>query len=93
MPDDEFSQLTHEDPPPGAVPLEEEGIEVSHELLKPETLEQLILAFVLREGTDYGEREVPLARKIEQIREQLETGDLKIVFDLSTESGSIISKK
>ena len=89
----EFSQLSSEDPSPGAPPQEEEGVEVSFDLLKPETLDQLIKAFCLREGTDYGEEEVPLVRKIEEIRGQLEMGILKIVFDLSTESGSIVTKK
>ena len=90
---DEFCQLTSEDPSPGPMPKEENGVEVSFELLKPETLEQLIEAFVLREGTDYGKLEAPLAKKIEEIRCQLETGILKIVFDLSTETGSITAKK
>ena len=89
----EFSRHASEDPSPGALPQEEDGVEISFDLLKPETLEQLIKAFVLREGTDYGEVEVHLARKIEEIRGQLETGLLKIVFDLSTESGSIVAKK
>ena len=89
----EFSRLTSEDSCPGAAPQEEDGVEISFDLLKPETLEQLIKAFCLREGTDYGEVEVPLARKIEEIRGQLESGLLKIVFDLSTESGSIVVKK
>ena len=73
--------------------LEENGVEVSFDLLKPETLEQLIKAFVLREGTDYGTVEVPLVKKIEEIRNQLETGVLKIVFELSTETGSIVARK
>ena len=89
----EFSQLSSEDPSPGASSQEEEGVEVSFDLLKPETLDQLIKAFVLREGTNYGGVEVPLARKIEELRSQLETGVLKIVFDLSTESGSMVAKK
>ena len=88
----EFSQLSSEDPSPGAPRQEEEGVEVSFDLLKPETLVELIKAFCLREGTDYGEVEVPLARKIKEVRGQLETGILKIVFDISTDSFSIVTK-
>jgi uncharacterized protein YheU (UPF0270 family) len=83
---DEFSQLLAPEQP-------EVGVEVPYALLKPETLEQLIKAFVLREGTDYGAVEASLDTKIKQIHRQLEKGDLKIVFDLSTETGSIVPKK
>jgi uncharacterized protein YheU (UPF0270 family) len=83
---DEFSQMTPEEREP-----QEEGVEVAFDLLQPETLEQLIRDFVLREGTDYGDEEVPFARKVGEVREQIKKGDLKIVFDLSTETGSIVS--
>jgi len=92
---DEFSQL----PPDERRPLkrtpevEEEGVEVPYDLLQAETLSQLIEAFVLKEGTDYGVEEVSLSRKVDQVRRQLEKGDLKIVFDLSTETGSIVRRK
>jgi len=70
-------------------PRQEEGVEVPFSLLQPETLEQLISDFVLRDGTDYGEEEALFSRKVDEIREQLRKGDLKIVFDLATETGSI----
>jgi len=48
--------------------------------IAPETLENLIREFVLREGTDYGAIEVSLQDKIDQVRTQLEKGEATIVF-------------
>ena len=41
----------------------------------------MIESFVLREGTDYGEREFSLEQKVAQVRAQLERGQARIVFD------------
>ncbi|WP_045418948.1 YheU family protein [Vibrio campbellii] len=48
--------------------------------IAPETLENLIREFVLREGTDYGLVEVSLQSKIDQVKSQLEKGEAVIVF-------------
>ena len=48
--------------------------------ISPETLENLIREFVLREGTDYGSVEVSLQSKIDQVKTQLEKGEAVIVF-------------
>ncbi|MGR5139726.1 YheU family protein [Vibrio jasicida] len=48
--------------------------------IAPETLENLIREFVLREGTDYGSVEVSLQSKIDQVKYQLEKGEALIVF-------------
>ena len=48
--------------------------------IAPETLENLIREFVLREGTDYGNVEISLQEKIAQVQSQLEQGDTIIVF-------------
>ncbi|MDT3847119.1 MAG: YheU family protein [Vibrio anguillarum] len=57
--------------------------------IAPETLDNLIETFVLREGTDYGEQEVPLQQKIEQIKKQLATGEAIIVYSELHESVDI----
>lgn len=36
---------------------------------------------MLREGTDYGEREHSLEQKVAQVRAQLERGQARILFD------------
>ena len=71
--------------------LAEQGVEVPYELVNPETLEELIKAFVLRDGTDFGSREISLEAKIENVLRQLKRKELKLVFDLATETGSIVS--
>jgi uncharacterized protein YheU (UPF0270 family) len=57
--------------------------------IAPETLENLISEFVLREGTDYGEVEVSLAHKIDQIKALLKSGDAVIVYSELHESVDI----
>ncbi len=48
-------------------------------------------SFVLREGTDYGEREISLADKVGRVIRQLEHGEAQIVFDPQTESVDIVA--
>ncbi|HEY4341007.1 MAG TPA: YheU family protein [Steroidobacteraceae bacterium] len=57
--------------------------------LAPDTLQALIESFVLREGTDYGVEEVPLATKVGQVVRQLQRGEAQILFDPETESVDI----
>lgn len=58
--------------------------------LSPEALRGVIESFVLREGTDYGEREVSLAQKVADVKRQLERGEARIVFDPNTETVDIV---
>ncbi|MGF1753288.1 YheU family protein [Vibrio makurazakiensis] len=53
---------------------------IPHQDIAPETLENLIKEFVLREGTDYGDMEVSLQNKIDQVKHQLAQGEAVIVF-------------
>ena len=48
--------------------------------IAPETLENLIKEFVLREGTDYGDVEISLQSKIDQVKQQLQSGEASIIF-------------
>jgi Uncharacterized protein conserved in bacteria len=59
--------------------------------IEPDTLDNLIEYFVLREGTDYGEQEVPLATKVAQVRSQLERGEALLEYSEEHESVTIIS--
>ncbi len=60
--------------------------------IAPDTLENLIREFVLREGTDYGAVEVSLQDKIDQVKTQLEKGDAVIVFSELHETVDIQTK-
>ena len=48
--------------------------------IDPDTLDNLSREFVLREGTDYGELEISLQDKVDQIKNQLESGEAVVVF-------------
>ena len=61
-------------------------VEIPHTELAPETLRAVVESFVLREGTDYGEHDVPLERKVADVIRQLERREAVIVFDPKTES-------
>ncbi|GLR07841.1 hypothetical protein COO59_10515 [Mixta theicola] len=60
--------------------------------LTPETLDNLIEAFVLREGTDYGEQERSLAEKVEDVRRQLKSGEAVLVWSELHETVNIMPR-
>jgi uncharacterized protein YheU (UPF0270 family) len=60
-----------------------------HQMLSPEAWHGVIEAFVTREGTDDGAQDVTLATKVWQVRQQLAAGTAVIVYDESTESGTM----
>lgn len=68
-------------------------VEVPHAELSPDALLGVIEAFVLREGTDYGDRDVPHATKVAQVRRQLERGEARILFDPLTETTDIVASQ
>ena len=68
-------------------------IVIPHRELSPEALRGVMESFVLREGTDYGEREVSLDQKVAQVLRQLERGEAQIVFDPVVESIDIVVKR
>ncbi len=61
--------------------------------IEPDTLINIIESFVLREGTDYGEKEIPLANKVEEILEQIKGGKLVIVWSELHGSVNIMQKE
>ncbi len=67
-----------------------EPVVVPYTELSPEALRGVIEAFVLREGTEYGERDVSLEDKVSQVTRQLRRGEARIVFDPQTESIDIV---
>ena len=68
-------------------------IVVPYTELSSEALNGVIESFVLREGTDYGERDVALETKVLQVRRQLERREAEIVFDPNSESVDIVVRK
>ena len=68
-------------------------VAVPHGELSPEALRGVIEAFVLREGTDYGERDVPFETKVAQVLRQLERGEAQIMYDPGTQGIAIVVKR
>jgi uncharacterized protein len=65
-------------------------VTVPYTELAQELLHAVVESYVLREGTDYGEREFSLPEKVAHVISQLKRGEARIVFDPDTESVSII---
>ena len=57
------------------------------------TLFSIIEGFVLREGTEYGEADVSLADKVQQVFAQLTLGDVLLVYSELHETVNIIPKQ
>jgi uncharacterized protein YheU (UPF0270 family) len=70
-------------PEPVVVPYTELGADLLHAVVE---------SYVLREGTDYGEREFSLAEKVSHVISQLKRGEVHIVFDPESETVSIATK-
>ena len=66
---------------------------IPHEELSDDALAGVVESFVLREGTEYGERDYSLGEKVAHVRAQLESGDAFVVFDPDTGSVSIVSER
>jgi len=61
--------------------------------LSPEALRRVIESFVLREGTEYGARDVTLDDKVDDVMRQLDRGEARIVFDPATETIDIVAAR
>lgn len=68
-------------------------VEVPIDALSAELLDAIIESFILREGTDYGSVEFSLETKLKQVRQQIEKGDVRIVFDPATESVNLMTDR
>jgi uncharacterized protein len=76
---------------PADPPAEEAGpVEVPHAELAPETLRAVIESFVLREGTDYGERDATFDSKVADVIRQLDRREAVIVYDPVSDSVDIV---
>lgn len=79
------------DLPPADAPTE--PVEVPFTALSPDALMGLMESFVLREGTDYGDREFSHEQKIAQVRAQLQSGEARIFYDPETESVTLLPRQ
>ena len=77
-------------PPRADAPQLTEPILIPPAELSAEALRGVIESFVLREGTDYGEREHSLEQKVGQVRAQLERGQARILFDPESNTVTLV---
>ena len=68
----------------------EHHVEIPHRDLSEAALRGVVESFVLREGTDYGQRDYSLEEKIAVVMRQLDRGEAVIVFDPETRTVSIV---
>lgn len=68
----------------------EQGIDVPHERINPETLRTMITEFVTREWSDLTDSGFTLDDKIGQVLQQLRDNKVKVVFDLTSETANIV---
>lgn len=68
-------------------------VAVPHEQLSAEALQGVVESFVLREGTEYGEREFTLEEKRQHVLYQLERGEAQIMFDPQSQSIDIVATR
>jgi len=70
---------------------QEEGVEVPYQQLDPETLRRMIQEFVSRDGADWGDAGCTLEDKVTQVLQQLERKQVKVVFDLRSQTANIVA--
>ena len=70
--------------------MDQKTVVVPYTELAADLLHAVVESYVLREGTDYGEKEYSLDDKVVHVINQLKRGDAQIVFDPETESVSIV---
>ncbi len=68
-------------------------MQIPYQQLSAGALRALIEEFVSRDGTDYGEQEVSLERKVMQVENLLREGLAVIVFDSNTETCDIVTRE
>ncbi len=61
-------------------------MKIPYQELAEETLEAVIEEFISREGTEYGAREYTLEQKVQQVKEQLQRGDIVLSYDPESQS-------
>ena len=65
------------------------SLKIPWEEISEDALAGIIEEFVTREGTEYGDSEVSLATKCEQVKQQLRSGEAFITYDETLQTCSI----
>lgn len=70
-----------------------ETLEIPWQQLSADALAALIEEFVTRDGTDYGEQEINLAGRSDQVRELLRQSRAVILFSQESGQCNIVAKE
>ena len=65
-------------------------VRVPHERVPKATLQALLEEYASRDGTDYGERETPLATRVAQLQRCLVEGSIALLYDTGSESWDLL---
>ena len=68
-------------------------MDIPYTEISEEALKAIIQEYITREGTEYGAEEYSLERKIEQIKQQLLKGEIKINFDGETQTCNLVPNR
>jgi len=66
-------------------------VEIDHTLLSSDALNSILIEFITREATEYGDFEIELEQKIMQIKRKLESGEVIIIYCSNEGSCEIVS--
>ena len=66
---------------------------IPYQDIDADTLNNLLEYHVLREGTDYGETEMPLEQQVAQLKAQLQSGELVLVYSELHESVNLMAAR
>jgi uncharacterized protein YheU (UPF0270 family) len=69
----------------------QDPVVVPHTALAAAVLRGVVESFVLREGTEYVEKDFSLEQKVAQVMRQLEVGEAYIIFDPTSESVDLVT--
>jgi len=72
---------------------EDKKVIIPYKSLSKEALSGVISEFILREGTDYGLQEFSYEDKQNMVINQLDSGDVSVVFDTGLESCTLIKSE
>lgn len=68
-------------------------MKIPYDQLSSEALQGLLEEFVGREGTDYGDYQYSLQDKVEQVRAQLQRGEVVICYDSYLQSCTLLTRQ
>ncbi|MGY8695083.1 MAG: YheU family protein [Verrucomicrobiia bacterium] len=66
-------------------------MEIPYQKFEAKILRAVIVEFVTREGTDYGDQVFSLDEKVAAVERQLEDGIARIVYDTESETCNVVA--